>query len=699
MKTNRSIRLRTEPGSSENITVKIEQEFDTIDFLSLKITQDEAYRNFCSDYGVIAGRVIANDGFGVENAKISVFIPLSNEDAEDSVISSLYPYLTPTDTNAQGVRYNLLPEIGKVFEITIKVPYTDSGLQQPPDQYYYNENWSSLGIISDPWEFVSTNPAEGYSIWKNNVTSTTGPDVSVGTFPSKTKVLNNDSLLEVHKKYYKYTTRTNASGDYMIFGVPIGVKTVHMDVDLSDTGSASLTVNDFTGLGFPPTLFDGNNFKTSTNLDELVQIETQNLSVDVIPFWGNTEQCEIGISRLDFKLTKEIKPSALLFFQTFTNENGLAIRELCNGIDGASNNSKFRDIGRMQQLAVTVGAISSGGDFIDTQNFNDGNVFYALPMFEDRFITNESGSLVPSPDPNKGVPTGGSYRVFVYAQSNNIQDLSNQEGHATAIIGNGNFDTIKYRYDLQNRKQLVYTVGQRNESNENNTDNGKHMMIAGNQTNNVSGRKSYPGVNIQGGEQRWSRIDGALNKAAPICYGSLYMPRLKIKNENWCGKSFGNTGVAGVYTQTLDPVPLSSGILVYATGHMGSYGVLDVTDILPLFSEFGGGFLNSTSANNNAGFNGPTSPTSSDLDLYNQAFPLSSTEYDSTSGGYTLEFPKRLNKIDDSVERVRCTDLNQGNPSFNAGETGEKAIVGWYFFYFGLQNNDTSLTKAKNKIN
>ena len=90
MKTNRSIRLRTEPGSSKNITVKIEQEFDTIDFLSLKITQDEAYRNFCSDYGVIAGRVIANDGFGVENAKISVFIPLSNEDAEDTVISSLY---------------------------------------------------------------------------------------------------------------------------------------------------------------------------------------------------------------------------------------------------------------------------------------------------------------------------------------------------------------------------------------------------------------------------------------------------------------------------------------------------------------------------------------------------------------------------------------------------------------------------------
>ena len=130
MKENKSIRLRTEPGSSKNINVKIQQEFDTIDFLSLKITQDEAYRNFCSDYGVVAGRVIANDGFGVANAKISIFIPLSDEDAEDPVISSIYPYISPIDINSEGIRYNLLPRLGKRFTITQKTtknfPITDS---------------------------------------------------------------------------------------------------------------------------------------------------------------------------------------------------------------------------------------------------------------------------------------------------------------------------------------------------------------------------------------------------------------------------------------------------------------------------------------------------------------------------------------------------------------------------------------------
>ena len=40
-------------------------------------------------------------------------------------------------------------------------------------------------------------------------------------------------------KYYKYTTRTNEAGDYMIFGVPVGSQTIHVDIDLSDIGILS----------------------------------------------------------------------------------------------------------------------------------------------------------------------------------------------------------------------------------------------------------------------------------------------------------------------------------------------------------------------------------------------------------------------------------------------------------------------------
>ena len=89
---------------AEEIFSNLEQEFDTLDFLSLQITQQEAYRNFCSDYGVVCGRIIVNNGFGVPNARVSIFVPLSDEDSTDPVISALYPYKDPSERNEETKR-------------------------------------------------------------------------------------------------------------------------------------------------------------------------------------------------------------------------------------------------------------------------------------------------------------------------------------------------------------------------------------------------------------------------------------------------------------------------------------------------------------------------------------------------------------------------------------------------------------------
>ena len=108
-----TIRIRTNVGSQSDtyITTKIEQNFDFIEILSLKLSQEEVYRKYCSDYGVIIGRVTVNsNGFGVPNAKVSVFIPVSEEDKLDLEIFGLYPYEVITDKNVDGVRYNLLPK-------------------------------------------------------------------------------------------------------------------------------------------------------------------------------------------------------------------------------------------------------------------------------------------------------------------------------------------------------------------------------------------------------------------------------------------------------------------------------------------------------------------------------------------------------------------------------------------------------------
>ena len=185
-----SYRLRTQVGVDQQIQLQLYQDFDFLELLSLKITQSDVYSRLCADYGVIVGRVVANGGYGVPNARVSVFVPLTDEDSLNTVISTLYPYKQPTDLNEDGYRYNLLP-------------------YQPQH----------------------------------------GGHTPTGTFPSLTDVLNNPTVVEVYEKYYKYTVKTNDSGDYMIFGVPTGNQTIVLDMDLSDIGPFSFSPQDLIRLG------------------------------------------------------------------------------------------------------------------------------------------------------------------------------------------------------------------------------------------------------------------------------------------------------------------------------------------------------------------------------------------------------------------------------------------------------------------
>lgn len=696
MKTNESIRLRTEPGSSSNIVVKIEQEFDTIDFLSLKITQDEAYRNFCSDYGVVAGRVIANDGFGVENAKISIFIPLTDEDSEDPIISSIYPYNTPADTNGSGVRYNLLPKLGKTFEITIKIPNQSNGASQSPNDYLATPDYTALGTFlpttssgnNNDWELESSNFGIGnFSVWRREVSRDYGPTVPVGTFPDKFETLDNDSYLEVYNKYYKYTTRTNASGDYMLFGVPLGTKTVHMDVDLSDIGSGSLTVDDFSSLGVPPTFFNGNKFNGGTNLDTLTQIEGQNLSVDVIPFWGNTEECEVGISRLDFKLTKTITPSSILFFQAFTNSSDYYIkRDTCGS--GNGSNSKIRHLKYKEPLGVSVEAVASGlgpesSSDVASIKYPTGNVLFSIPMYEAKFITNEFGNLEPSLDPDKGIPTQGSYKIFVFNEETNFTSLQDSNG----IIGHGihYLETKGYRYDLKNRKRLLYTIGQQHAYQEGY--DYDELSLAGNQKN--SNQWAFPGTNINGGEQRMGKIGG--NGEIPIVFGSLYMPRLEARDTG-----VNSTAVCPRIATTNTSFDSPNGGVVLYQSQITNYGVLDVTDILSNFKAFGGN-LEPTSANNNI-WDIALTPDYNDLKQSNQTYPVQFTVDVTADNNGNVDFEKRLNVIESGALTDIVTYEEWGDSGVDPQNSPGKSHRGWYYFYFGLYKNNTSLEYLKQNL-
>lgn len=363
-----SYRIRTQVGVDKAVNVLLEQDFESLEILSLKILQNQIYTRQCSDYGVVVGRISANNGFGLPNVRVSIFIPLSNEDELNPIISELYPYKTLNDLNVDGYRYNLLP---------------------------YERSH--------------------------------GGHTPTGTFPSRKDVLINQSLIEVFDKYYKYTAKTNDSGDFMIFGVPIGPQTIHMDVDLSDIGEFSLAPQDLIRLNLATEgQLSGTEFRSSTNLGELPQIKQSNRTIEVVPLWGQPEICYLGITRTDFDLSQEfgikIEPASIFMGSIFSNDDEKVVKRncksdkkigsLCSLITGPGQVLSIRQTINLDTLGrplLEKFDLENGGNCID----DNGTWLIDVPMNLDFVYTSESGERLISTDPSVGIPTKGRYRFKV----------------------------------------------------------------------------------------------------------------------------------------------------------------------------------------------------------------------------------------------------------------------------------------------
>ena len=190
-------------------------------------------------------------------------------------------------------------------------------------------------------------------------------------------------MMEIYCKYYKFTTTTNHAGDFMIFGVPIGTYTVHMDADISDMGVISQRPYDLISQGTPKKLFESSTkFKTGDELNKLIQIKTLNAGVNVQPFWGDIENCEVGITRLDFSLNSTVTPSAIFMGSIFGDQDKNSINkncrprkklgELCEQISGEGTINMIRKTidGDIEEFDV------EGGRVID----ENGAWAYQIPM-------------------------------------------------------------------------------------------------------------------------------------------------------------------------------------------------------------------------------------------------------------------------------------------------------------------------------
>lgn len=410
---NKSYRIRTTVGKETDtfIDVHLDQDYDSLEILSLKLSDKDTYKLHNSDYGVVVGRVLANGNFGVPNAKISVFIE-ADEQNSSLEMWSLYPYTSTSTKNDKNVRYNLLPDKS----------------------------------VKDCHK-------------------------AVGSFPNKTFLLENDATLEVFDKYYVYTTRTNAAGDYLICGVPTGMQTIHMDLDLSDCGILSQRPRDFVYKGYTIEQFENpNQFKSDENIDGLSQIFSQNQPVYVQPFWGNSDNGEnIGITRADINISFKFEPTCVFMGSAISDNasNGVGKKCIPTNQMGAMDELTAGE-GTIEMIRKTPGGNVEEFSIKGNQVINGNGVWcYQIPMNLDYMMTDEYGNMVPTDDPEKGIPT--RTRVRFRASLTDMENSSQSFYRAKYLIPNNpgiDEDKVDYNFgtytDESSYRDLfwngVYTV-------------------------------------------------------------------------------------------------------------------------------------------------------------------------------------------------------------------------------------------------
>ena len=356
--TSKSYRIRTEIGNNitkDYITVNADliQDYDTFEVLSVDIKSKDAYQLHNSNYGVVVGRVLANNGFGIPNAKISIFIEADINNGFD--VNNIYPFNSSIGKDKDGVRYNLLP----------------------------NDRVDGCHQV-------------------------------VGTFPTKRYALDNDVILEVFDNYYTYTTKTNNSGDYMICGVPTGNHTIHMDLDLSDCGILSQKPRDFVYKGYTIEQFETpTKFKGGTDYNNLSQIFTQDQVVNVNPFWGNSDLGEtIGISRCDINVNFKFEPTCVFMGSIVSDNASNGFSKKCIPTDAMGYMDELvTGEGKIEMIRKTPGGSVEEFSIKGNKLINANGVWcYQIPMNLDYMVTDEYGNMVPTDNPDRGIPTRASVR-------------------------------------------------------------------------------------------------------------------------------------------------------------------------------------------------------------------------------------------------------------------------------------------------
>ena len=403
---NKDIQIRV----SENdkyIPINIYQDFDFLKILSLKISQSDLYSIKNSNYGVLVGNIKNNNGIGIPNAKVSIFIPL--DENENETIKNLYPFNDITVKDNFGMRYNLLPK-------------------QKQHEYH----------------------------------------TPVGSFLSNNEI-NSSEIEYVYNKYYKYTTVTNINGDYMFIGTPVGEYDVFVDCDISDIDVLSVKPHNLITNGYNANLFNSKTrFKSDTNLDDLPQIIKSSSKIYLKPFWGDNEiEGSVGINRQDFILDFNITPTAIFCGSLLTFEGNAFFRTNCTPNTFMCEEGDMFSASKWRSLIFSEDRLRSGGvgkieciretingDVetikVDGVINEDGIFIVEVPMNLGYKILDNNNEWVDSAN-GIGIPTKANVRFRISIPSNTQDNEIRSAFHLCPSFADEN-DVWNFDFDISDFK-------------------------------------------------------------------------------------------------------------------------------------------------------------------------------------------------------------------------------------------------------
>ncbi len=154
------------------------------------------------------------------------------------------------------------------------------------------------------------------------------------------------------------------------------------------------------------TQVNGSTFRTSTNLRELPQIKNLVFDVDVRPFWGDAELCQVGITRVDFDLTKQaninIQPTSIFMGSIISTTDDDALKVSCKPKNNTGNLCELvSGPGEIKAVRQTINTDSNGLPLLELYDIEeegkvidgDGTFLMNVPMNLDYVFTNEFGDM------------------------------------------------------------------------------------------------------------------------------------------------------------------------------------------------------------------------------------------------------------------------------------------------------------------